>query len=216
MTVAHGHETIGERLLRILAERRWSLGRLHRETLTRGSVVSLSQLSLLTRNEIEQPRLSTIGRICAALDVPPTALLGAGPLQERIEKIYPRPLGYTTDVAVVRLVRGGGLVLTGETIGVAASLLEGRERLLAAEIESGGMGPYILLGDRVVFDPDRSPEHRQVALLLHGEVAMCAWYVVRDAEASLRFADGSSLRPDQVTICGTVVHILRSPPDYLP
>lgn len=207
---------IGVRLLQLLARRGWSLSRLARETKKRGAEVSLSQLSLLTRGEIDQPRFVTIARICAALDIPDRVLLSGGDSTERIEDINHRHFAVTTFVEVVRCSRDGGFVETGERVGVAVTLLDGHERLLAAVIDGGGMGPHILIGDRVVFDPDGQPQDREVVLLLHGPATICAWYVLRDDEASYRLADGSWLRADQVQVVGTVVYVMRSPPAYLP
>lgn len=105
---------------------------------------------------------------------------------------------------------------TGETVGVSSQLLEGRQRLLAAVVDAGGMGPHILIGDRVVFDPDEVPGHGKVAVLVHGQATICAWKITVRNETRYRLADGTALKPDQVQVVGTVVYVLRSPPEYLP
>jgi transcriptional regulator with XRE-family HTH domain len=207
---------VGARLLQVLQARGWTLGRLARETEARGQRVSLSQLSLLTRGGIDQPRLATIRKICMALDLPPSVLTEPDVLTGGTESSGHGHFGITTLVEVVMPVRGGQLVQTGERVAVTTSQLEGRERLLAAVITGGGMAPHVLIGDKVVFDPDSRPRPRQLALLLHVETVLCAWYVINDYdEASYRLADGSWLRPEQVSVVGTVVEILRSPPEYL-
>lgn len=207
---------VGQRLLRILRARSISLSELARMTERRGQKVSLSQLSLLTRGEIDQPRLSTLRAICAALGIATDALLGDLALTEGVTDINQRHWSPTSLVSVVLCMSDGGFIETGETVGVSSTLVEGRQRTLAAVVEGGGMGPAILIGDRVVFDPDEVPTHGKVALLLYGQATICAWLVEAHGEARYRLADGTALRVDQVKLMGTVVYVMRSPPEYLP
>lgn len=220
--------TIGARLSLILKRRGWSLGRLHREKVARGEPVSLSQLSLLTSDKIDQPYPKTIRRICLALGLPLAALVGPDSLFGLSPDELPRSTsdedtdvtvqqaGDTILVHVVGNLNGGNkIVATGERVAVEAALLVGRARLLATRVEAGGMGPHVLPGDMVVYDPDEQPRHGQVAVLLHRGSAMCAWRIARGGADTYQSADGSRYTSDQVKVLGTLVKITRDPPEFL-
>lgn len=208
---------IGDRLGEILVQRGWSLSRLAAETKKHGTGVSVSQISLLVRGEILSPRVLTIRRICVALEISEKMLLGPTDDDLGIRAQDLRAFEGVVSVPVVLLGSGeGGFVKTGETVGVASSLLRGRRRLLAAVVDGGGMAPHCLIGDRVVFDPDAQPRNGQLVILRHSQATLTAWYVVNNGVTSYRFADGSWLEPGQVLVAGVVIYIMRPPPPYRP
>lgn len=205
---------VGARLSEILSERGWSLSQLSRAT---NKLVSTSQLSLLTRGKIQYPRVTTLRLISGALGVDDRALIGAAPLRggERTEDL--RAFDGIRVVPVVRVEADGRLVETGETAAIAAPVLAGRDRLLVAIIEGGGCSPHVLVGDRVVFDPDATPQHRQMVLVTYHGATIAAWYMLTNGKASYRLSEpGSWLQVDRVVPVGVIVYIMRPAPEYLP
>jgi DNA-binding Xre family transcriptional regulator len=200
-------ELIGRRLRAILDDRALSLA-----WLSGRSNVSPSALSLLTRGLIQYPRVSTLRKISDALGIAPGELTGQpdwGSGERAFEGVVVVP--------VVRLpVRKGSTTQheRGESVTVPASLLEGRERLLAAVIDGAGMSPHVLIGDRVVFDPDAPVEHGTLVLLHRPGLTLAAWHVEEGGERGYRLADGSWLEPDRLEPQGPILYIMRTPPRY--
>lgn len=204
--------SIGARLLAILHDRGWSLSRLARESERIGQPVSLSQLSMLARGVIESPRTVTIERICATLGIPERMLT-----READTVTDPSRASYesTTTVEIVQILKGGTMVLTGETVGIETSLAVGR-RPLCVQIDGGGMAPHCMIGDRVVFDPNEAPAHGAAVVLLVGAATTVAW-CVRSAGGTLyQQADGTWIRPEDALCLGVVLEIKRRPPVYQP
>lgn len=209
LAAPQGESEVGTRLMEILNERKLSLS-----DLSRGSGVSTSTLSLLTRGIIQYPRQPTLRKIVAALGVEERVLTGPAVLRgtEGTDDLH--AYDGTRAVPVVRVGGDGSLVETGETLGIAASMLTGRERLLAALIEGGGCGPHVLVGDRVVFDPDAIPRHNQMVLVNYHGATVAAFYQVGARGASYRFSDGSRLQTERVVVAGVIVYIMRPAPEF--
>lgn len=206
----HEPSVVGVRVLQLCRERGWSLSELAAR-----AHVSTSQLSLLTRGGIQYPRVSTMTRITGALGVPDRVLLGPAMHDGGGRAQDLRAFEGTVIVQVVKYRPADGeLVETGDTVGIAASMLNGRQRLYAALIEGGGMGPHVLIGDRVLFDPDEPPSNGRMVLLSHSGASLAAWYVLNDEGASFRLSDGSWLPTHTVHLVGTIVYIMRTPPEY--
>jgi hypothetical protein len=179
--------------------------------------VSVSQLSLLTRGRIQSPRISTIRDICTALEVPESTLIGSVQKQTRMPGLRDTALLGIEGVTLapeVTLGPDGVLVPTGRTLTVAASQLDGRARVYVATVDGGGMTPHVLPGDQVLFDPDARATSEQLVLLLHGAATLTAWRFIRGGHHSYGLSDGSTLRPDQVKVAGTIVYIMRAPPPF--
>src|SRR4030095_9517806 len=150
---------IGGRLLTILRERGISLA-----DLAAKADVSASALSLLTRGLIRYPRIDTLRNITDALAISPGELPGS-----------PDWLAGERPFEGVRLVPVVRLPLTknrsyvhqrgGELVAIPESAVGGRERVLSAVIDVPGMSPYVLVGDRVIFDPDVVPELGTMVLI---------------------------------------------------
>lgn len=207
---ARGESPIGRRLLRIVRERGWSLNKL-----SAMSGVSVSQISLLTRGLIVNPRADTLQAICAALEVPESALLGV--TSERIRRRADlRGTDGVTTVSVVEVKTSGDLVETGETYPIAVAQLDGRRRLFATVVDGGGMAPHVLSGDRVLFDPDDSGDtEEQLVLMVYAAITMVAWRLRRDGQPRYWISDNVWLDERRVrTVVGTVVYIMRPPPAF--
>lgn len=203
-----GEARIGTRLLRLLEWRGWSLAQL-----ASASGVSVSQLSLLTRGLISHPRADTLRAICSALEVTEASLLDPPPERVRRQADLRAAEGVTS-VPLVTLGPQGALTETGQRIAIARSQLDGRRRLCAAEVEGGGMAPHVMIGDRVLFDPDAETEHQQLALVTYHEVTRVAWRVDRDLRAQYWINENKWLDGEGVHEAGPVVYILRPPPAY--
>jgi transcriptional regulator with XRE-family HTH domain len=196
---------VGRRLLEILGQRGWSLNKL-----AGASGISVSQLSLLTRGLIAYPRADTLQAICKALGVTESVLLGTTRRQADLQGAE----GVTT-VPVVRLDADGELEETGETYPVAVAQLDGRRRLFAAVVEGGGMAPSVMIGDRVLFDPDAAPAPEQMVLVSYWRSTRTAWLVDRDITPEYWLeGDRAWLDRHAVRVLGRVVYIMRAPPAY--
>lgn len=207
-----GEQTeVGLRLKDILRERRMSLA-----ALSRASGISTSALSLLTRGGIAYPRTRTVSRICGALKLPTTALLEPV-VVSREENLALADGGKPTvqGVALVPLVR---IDLADEPLDIGSpqvvpsSLLDGHARLLAVVVTGGGLGPYVLPGDTVYFDPDLEPRHGAPVVLASRGTVFAAAHLATPDGALYRLADGSTLDQDRVTLGGVIVRIVRDAP----
>lgn len=198
--------TIGQRLLRILRERKISL-----RTLSSRSGVSPSQLSLLTRDVIAYPRVSTIRAICEALHVDQRVLIDPIPPSAARTTDLQAYEGVTT-VPVVKAAPDGTLHETGEAVPIAVSQLTTHSRLFVTVVGGGGMAPHILIGDRILFDPDGPPDTEQVVLVVHDGATLAAWRSLTEAGPIYWCNDGSRLEAARVIVLGIVVYIMRLPP----
>lgn len=207
--------TIGQRLLAVVTARGWSLRRL-----SNTSGVSVSQLSLLTRDRISHPRISTIRAICAALEIPEVTIIGSysrathhavtsdGDLLDR------QAFEGVTVVPEVTLGAGGTLCKTGRTLTITASQLNHRDQVYVAVVDGGGMMPHVLIGDKVLFDPSAAPESGQLVLLRHGAATLTAWRINHGDQYCYGVSDGTWLRPEDVQVAGAIVFIMRQPPRF--
>lgn len=204
--------TIGQRLLAALRKRGISLRRL-----SDLSGVSVSQLSLLTRDRISYPRISTIRDICSALGIAEVTLIGSSKHTIQLSAIQDTDLLAIEGVTIVPEVlldAQAEVVETGRTLAIAASQLGGRARVYVAVVDGGGMTPHVLPGDRVVFDPDAVAESEQLVLLVNGAATLTAWRFIRHGHHSYGLSDGSTLRPNQVRVAGAIIYIMRQPPTF--
>lgn len=196
---------IGRRLDELLAQRGWSLNKLAGK-----AGVSVSQLSLLTTGKISYPRADTIQSICSALGVAESMLLGTVRRQPDL-----RAAEGVTTVPVVALNPEGEMEETGETYPVAVAQLDGRRRLFAAVVEGGGNAPHVLMGDRVLFDPDAEPGPEQMVLVIYHKVTRTAWVVDHDVTTEYWCeSERTWLDRTQVRVLGLVVYIMRPPPAF--
>jgi DNA-binding Xre family transcriptional regulator len=197
--------SIGKVLLAILAERRWKLN-----DLARHSGISASQLSLLTRDIIVAPRVSTIRALCTALEIDPSVLAFTDRPGRRTADL--RATEGVTTAPVVRLTSGGGWVEVGQNVAITAAQLSGRQRLFVAVIDGGGMAPHVLTGDRLLFDPDEPAQPEQLVLLRYRAATTAAWRLLQGDRLSYWLSDGSQLDEELCQPVGVVVYIMRQPP----
>ena len=212
VTVSTNGETdsgIGSMLLGILRQRGWSLA-----TLSRKSGVSTSCLSLLVRGETEAPRIITVQKVAGALDLPATIFL-QGSYARQVAVMDPgQPTAEgVVRVPVVRFDLGNHALPTEETVLVPASMLAGRERLQAVRIVSSGLGPYVIQGSVVIFDPDGSPEAGEAVVVAYRGVAVATVHVPIDGQSRYRNLDGTWLEADETRYCGVLVKVQSDPPD---
>jgi transcriptional regulator with XRE-family HTH domain len=197
---------LGKRIKNILRDRRET-----NAWLAERADLSVSTISLLTRGIIKSPRVGTLRKIADALGVEPGILAGMPDWRSGANTIEGALL-----VPVVRLpVRHDGRRQQelGEMIPVPRSLLVGRDRLFAAIVDGGGMSPHIIIGDRVIFDPDATPIDGDVVLVQHRGVTLAGWYVAHQrVPARVDLADGTWLSLDEAQVQGVILHKVSTPP----
>jgi transcriptional regulator with XRE-family HTH domain len=197
--------TVGTRIKAILDDRGETIS-----WLAERADVSISSLSLLTRGIVRSPRVVTLRKIADALGVQPGVLAGMPDWRDGSH-----PIEGALFVPLVRLpVRADGRQQgLGEMIPVPRSLLEGRERLFAAIVDAGGLSPHIVIGDRVIFDPDAAPEDGDVVLVSYRGVTLAGWYSEHDDRPPrVDLADNSWLPLPDAQIAGVILHKVSTPP----
>jgi transcriptional regulator with XRE-family HTH domain len=197
--------TVGTRIKAILDDRGETIS-----WLAERAEVSISSLSLLTRGIVRSPRVVTLRKIADALGVQPGVLAGMPDWRDGSH-----PIEGALFVPLVRLpVKGDGRQQElGEMIPVPRSLLVGRDRLFAAVVDAGGLSPHIVIGDRVIFDPDATPTDGDVVLVSYRGVALAGWYSERDDQpARVDLADDTWLPLPDAQIAGVILHKVSTPP----
>jgi phage repressor protein C with HTH and peptisase S24 domain len=100
---------------------------------------------------------------------------------------------------------------TDETVFYDASTVRSRPNIKAATVTGRCMEPHIVPGERVIFDPDQSPRHRDMVVVTDDEGAlMVKWYRVDPlGRPFLRAADDTEIRPTGARIEGVVIATQR-------
>lgn len=105
--------------------------------------------------------------------------------------------------------------MTGPQIELPRDVIGSSRGLLAVEIEDDGMGPYVLIGDRVVLDPDGEMTHGNVVVVLCDGKVGAAWYVEpEDGPPRLERNGGVVLDCSHLHLAGRITMIMRDPPVF--
>jgi transcriptional regulator with XRE-family HTH domain len=203
---------IGARLTHLRERRGWSMGQLSDR-----SGVSRAAISRIESGETPGPGANTLGKIAGALGVELSEITGERPMPKRradvIEGVARVP------VMRVRVQASGEPAWddTRDTIIVSASVAAGRPNIRAAIVSGSCMTPYVMPGERIVFDPDATPRERDMVIVTtdYGDT-LVKWYRI-DAlgRPYLRAADGTEIRPNGAKVEGVVLAVekvaLRDP-----
>lgn len=100
---------------------------------------------------------------------------------------------------------------TRETVPVNVTLAAGRPSIRAAVVTGECMVPSVTPGDSVVFDPDSTPQDRDMVVVTDDEgLTMVKWFRIDElGRAYLRAADGTRLRPNGARLEGVVLHVVK-------
>lgn len=194
-------------LVRTIREARgWSQGQLADR-----AGVEHSTVWRIEARKIASPGVDIMRKLSNALGVDLAEITGDRPLPRRRAEIFEGVA--RIPVMQVRVQASGRPVWddTRETMVISASLAAGRPNIRAATVTGDCMSPYVLPGERVVFDPDSVPQHRDMVIVTDDDGAtMVKWYRVDElGRAYLRAADGSQIRPNGARLEGVVVHVER-------
>lgn len=197
--------TIGQRLQDLMETRAWTLGKLAAR-----SGVSKSQLSLLTRDLIEHPRIDTLEKIAAAMDLDVSDLTGESEPPPQLT-VYS---GVVWVPYVERSVHAGAdswREASGRTP-LSEEEARGHRRLYAGRVTGTCMIPDVLPGATVIWDPDlRHPvDGQMVVVSSNGDLSVKVAYVDGDGYV-LASNDGEVGRPNGIVLEGIVVKITNNP-----
>lgn len=198
--------TIGQRLQALMEGRDWTLGKLAAR-----SGVSKSQLSLLTRDLIEHPRIDTLEKIAAAMDLDVTDLIGDSEPTPQLT-VYS---GVVWVPYVERSVHAGvdnWREASGRTP-LSEEEARGHKRLYAGRVAGDCMVPDVQPGATVIWDPDlRHPsDGQQVVVSSNGDLMVKLAYRDDDDGYILVSHDGQELRPNGIVLEGVVVKVTNDP-----
>jgi SOS-response transcriptional repressor LexA len=100
---------------------------------------------------------------------------------------------------------------TRETVIVSAQIAAGRPNIRAATVSGLCMEPYVMSGERIVFDPDAHPQDRDMVVVTDEDGStMVKWFRVDPlGRAYLRAADGTTIRPNGAKVEGVVLTVVR-------
>lgn len=200
---------VGGLILDHLKRREWSLGMLaDRSGLNKG------YLSQLTRGRVKNPGAQTLGKISDALRVPLSEITGESPMQLRRVEIFEG----VARVPVMQVrVQASGRPTWGdssERLPVPLDVAAGRPNVRAAVVTGHCMEPRVSAGDRVVFDPDATPQNAQMVIVTTEDGAtLVKWYRIDPlGRPYLRAADGTEVRPNGAKVEGVVLYVSRRAP----
>lgn len=197
---------LGERITALRKRRGWS-----QNQLAERAKMDRSHLSKLIRGQYDNPGAGTLGKIAEALGVPLSEITGERPMPRRRADIF-------EGVAMVPLMRvrvqASGEPTwddTRESVPVSLNVAAGRPNIRAAIVTGACMTESAPGGSRVVFDPDASPQDRQMVVVTtdDGET-LVKWYRVDPlGRPFLRADDGTEIRPNGAKIEGVVLAVVR-------
>lgn len=203
----NGEETVATRL-KSLRERRG----LSQNALAERSGVSNSTVSRIEKGVISSPGVDVLRKFADALRVDLSEITGERPLPPRRADIF-EGVAYVP-VMRVRVQASGAPTWddTRETVVVSATMARGRPNIRAAIVSGRCMEPYVMPGERIVFDPDTHPQDRDMVVVTDDEGAtLVKWFRVDPlGRPYLRAADGTQMRPNGAKVEGVVLSVARN------
>jgi DNA-binding Xre family transcriptional regulator len=197
---------MGARIAALLERRGWSQNKLAER-----SGVDKSQLSKLIRGRSPNPGHGTIRKLADALGVELSELTGERPMPRRRAEVFEGVA--MVPVMRVRVQASGGPIWddTRESVPVSLNVAAGRPNIRAAVVTGECMAESAPAGARVVFDPDATPQDRQMVVVTTDEGAtLVKWYRIDLlGRPFLRADDGTEMRPNGAKIEGVVLAVVR-------
>lgn len=204
--VTCGASMIGDRLTHLRERRGWSMGQLASR-----SGVSRAAISRIESGDTPNPGTSTLARLSEALGVDLSEITGERPMPKRRADVF-EGVAYVP-VMRVRVQASGRPTWddTRETVVVSSQLAAGRPNIRAATVSGTCMEPYVMAGERIVFDPDIHPQDREMVVVTDDEGAtLVKWFRVDPlGRPYLRAADGTEIRPNGAKVEGVVLTVVR-------
>lgn len=202
----NGDGTVATRL-KAARERRG----MSQNTLASRSGVSNSTISRIEAGVISSPGVDVLRKLSDTLRVELSEITG-----ERL--LSPRRASIFEEVAYVPLMRvrvqASGHPQwddTHDNVVVSAAIVRGRPNIRAVSVTGWCMEPFVMAGERVVFDPDAHPQNGDMVIVTDDEGAtLVKWFRLDPlGRPYLRAADGTEMRPRSAKIEGVVLHVER-------
>jgi len=194
----------GRRLALVRERRGWSMGQLSDR-----SGVSRAAISRIESGTTPSPGAETLRKLSEALGVPLSELTGERPAPRRQIQIIE---GAASVPVWRRRVHAGTESHwddTQETVWVSRYLVAAHPRVACAIVTGDCMAPTVQPGQKVIFDPDANPQHRDMVVVTTDDGDMMLKWFRTDGENPpyLESADGARVRPNGGKIEGVVLTI---------
>lgn len=204
--MTEGLSDLATRVRRLRESRGWSLANLGAR-----AGVDPTTIWKIEHGKTPNPGNETLVKISGALGVHLLELTGERPMPPR----QPEVVGGGVKLPVVRRrVHAGGETDWGDTgddywVPLRFKILY--PRVQAAIVDGDCMSPHIRTGDKVLFDPDRTPVNGQMVVVTteDGHTLLKWFRVGADGRAFLRSADGQEMRPNGAKVEGVVMEVHR-------
>jgi transcriptional regulator with XRE-family HTH domain len=202
----NGEDTLATRLRALRERRGWS-----QNQLAVRAEIGNSTISRIEAGVISSPGVEVLRKLSGALGVELSEITGERPMPPRRAQIFEG----VAMVPVMRVrVQASGRPIwddTRETVPISPSVAAGRPNIRAAVVTGQCMAPSVTPGDAVIFDPDATPQHRDMVVVTDDEGAtMVKWYRIDElGRPYLRAADGTQIRPNGAKLEGVVLHVVK-------
>lgn len=199
-------QTVATRLKTFRERRGWSQVQLAERSQVGNSTVSRIESGIIT-----SPGIEVLGKIADALGVAVSELTGERPMPRRRAEVFEGVA--MVPVMRVRVHASGSPTWddTRESVPVSLAIAAGRPNIRAALVTGECMAESAPAGARVVFDPDATPQDRNMVVVTTDEGAtLVKWYRVDSlGRPFLRADDGTEMRPNGAKIEGVVLAVVR-------
>ena len=204
--MARENPGVGERLKTLRARRGWSLPQLAER-----ANVNHSTIWKIEEGKTSNPGAETLRKLSGALGVDLSEITGERPMPRRRAEVFEGVA--MVPVMRVRVQASGHPTWddTRETVYVDLALAAGRPNIRAATVSGSCMGAYVLAGERVVFDPDATPQDGEMVVVTTDDGAtMVKWFRIDPlGRPYLRADDGTEIRPNGAKVEGVVLTVIR-------